>query len=732
MDYAHTVEIGVCLRPGEAAPGIAQKAEGFGYDLVMLRDDPDHPGGIEVWTLSAWVGARTGRVRIMAGVKDLAFRVPAVLGRAAASLDLLSSGRVRLVLGSDVSEGAFGEALDVVRGMLDAPEGPLRYGGEHYGLYGARGGPAPERDVPVWVEGDEPWLLRLAGSKAEGWVSGVRDAGALHAANEILDGAAREAGRDPREIRRAIVIPDHSGTPDEWVGELSPLVEEGGVRTLLLETGDISAMERFASRVAPVLREVTAKRPSGIPPRPPRRRAAVRARRRAGIDYERIPPSLAESAVEPGDPGYKRVRSTYLRGGSPGLVLRPENTGGVVEALSFAREHPHVPLSIRSGGHGISGRSTNDGGIVIDLSRMNATEVSDAARRRVKLGPGARWMDVASALAPHGLALSSGDYGGVGVGGLATAGGIGWLCREHGLTIDRLRAVEMVLADGSVVHASEEENRDLFWAVRGAGANFGIATSFELEACEVGEVGWAQFVVDAGDAAGLLERWGAVVEASPRDLTSFLIISPSRRRPPVGYVLAVVDSDEPQTILDRLEPLAGVAPVYDQNVVITPYADIMANARGSYHDARGEPSARSGLAGHITPGLASEVARLLQSGATYYFQVRSVGGAVSDVDPEATAYAHRRANFHLTAFGASQPALNAVWDGGVYRHLSGLYLSFETDLRPERLADAFPPRTLARLRRLKALYDPDNVFRDNFNLAPAGTSHRREIPRSTT
>ena len=146
----------------------------------------------------------------------------------------------------------------------------------------------------------------------------------------------------------------------------------------------------------------------------------------------------------------------------------------------------------------------------------------------MRIGPGARWMDVAAALAPYGWALSSGDYGGVGVGGLATAGGIGWLSREHGLTIDHLRAVEMVLADGSVVRASEEENADLFWAVRGAGANFGIVTSFEFEVDEVGDVGWAQLVFDASDTAGFLERWGAAVEAAPRDLTSFIILGRPR------------------------------------------------------------------------------------------------------------------------------------------------------------------------------------------------------------
>src|SRR5690606_17127009 len=143
---------------------------------------------------------------------------------------------------------------------------------------------------------------------------------------------------------------------------------------------------------------------------------------------------------------------------------------------------PDLPLSVRSGGHGISGRSTNDGGIVVDLSRLNAIDVLDADRRLVRVEPGARWMQVAAALDEHGWAISSGDYGGVGVGGLATTGGIGFLAREHGLTIDRLRAVEVVLADGSSVRADAEHHAELFWAVRGAGANVGIVPAFEFEA----------------------------------------------------------------------------------------------------------------------------------------------------------------------------------------------------------------------------------------------------------
>ncbi|MCC6315462.1 MAG: FAD-binding oxidoreductase, partial [Thermomicrobiales bacterium] len=493
---------------------------------------------------------------------------------------------------------------------------------------------------------------------------------------------------------------------------------EDGVSTFILMTDDEAMLEQFAREVAPALRAAAERALPGAFAGPRIRRAAARAKRRAGIAYDAIPVSLAESAVEPGDIAYPRVRSTYFRGGAPGLALRPATVSDVVDALAFARAHPDLPLAVRSGGHGISGRSTNDGGIVISLARMNAIETLDPAARRVRIGPGARWMDVAAALAPQGWALSSGDYGGVGVGGLATAGGVGWLARAHGLTIDRLRAVEMVLADGAVVRADDEDHADLFWAVRGAGANFGIVTSFEFEANEIGNIGWAQLIFDASDTVGLLQRWGAAVEASPRDLTAqFVMGAPRAGQPPIAQVMAMIDSGDPEIIVARLQPLAEIGPLYDASVSVTTYASVMANAQGEHYTDRGEPIGHSGLVTHITPDVAAASARLIGSGATYFFQIRAVGGAVADVAPDATAYANRAANFQIGAFGASRRRLDPLWDE-LRDHFSGLYLSFETDRGIERLHDAFPPRTLARLRDLKARYDPDNVFRDNFNIAP--------------
>ena len=702
MNYGHRLSFGALLPD----PDLARRAEELGYDLVTVADQP---GGLDAWTQLTWIAGRTERIRLAPHLLDLALREPPVLARSAASLDLLSGGRLNVALTApDIA--ALAEAVDIVRGVLDAGEpGPLRHLGEHYRIPQAQRGPLPAHRIPIWLGGTETAMLQLIGRTADGWLADLSEfePGELAAANKIIDEAALAAGREPAEIHRLLTVPT-----DASVADLLPLAREDGVSTFIVKADDAATLERFAREVLPELRQAE-------PPVVFRKPASVRAKRRPGIDYDNVPASLAEQAVEPGDLDFARVRSTYMRGGSPGLVLRARSTAEVVDALAFARAHPELPFALRSAGHGVSGRSTNDGGLVLSVAALNTIEVLSEPDRLIRVGPGARWTDVADALRPYGWALSSGDYGGVGVGGLATAGGVGWLARKHGLTIDHLRAVEMVLADGSVVRAAEDENPDLFWAVRGAGANFGVVTSFDFEVDEVGEVGWAQFVVGADDPADLLVRWGAAIEAAPRDLTANLIMGrPRPGQPAYAQIMAMVDSDDPQTIIDQLTPVAGAGPLYQQNVVLAPYAAVLANVADGYHQAEGEPVSRSGLIKHLTPEFAEAAAELLASGAIHWFQLRAVGGAVADVPADATAYGYRSANFSLVVMGSSRRRVDPLWDA-LADHFDGLYLSFETDQRPERLADAFPPATLARLRELKERYDPGHLFRDNFEIKAA-------------
>jgi alkanesulfonate monooxygenase SsuD/methylene tetrahydromethanopterin reductase-like flavin-dependent oxidoreductase (luciferase family)/FAD/FMN-containing dehydrogenase len=750
-DYGHDLRFGTFITPGNTQPelpvSLAQLSEQLGYDLVTFQDHPYQPGFLDTWTLLSWVAARTHTIHLSGNVLNLPLRPPAVFARAAASLDLLSDGRFELGLGAGGfwdAVGAMGgrqltpgqgvdalsEAIDVIRGIWNVDDrSVLRVPGEYYHLDGAKRGPATPHPIPIWLGALKPRMLRLIGRKADGWLPSLMylKPGELQIGNQTIDDAAVAAGRDPREIRRLANIAGafgaqrttaFTGPAATWVDDLLPLILDDGVSTVILASDDAATLRQFAEEVIPVVRERVASERSVAGTATGRVRGPIMlAQRREGIRYDELPASLLEHAVEPGDARYPRVRSTYLRRGAPGLVLPVRSVAQVAQALAFARAQ-HVPLGVRSGGHGISGRSTNDGGIVIDLRALASIEVLDQSRRLVRVGAGALWSEVAAALEPHGWALTSGDYGGVGVGGLATAGGVGWFAREHGLTIDHLARVHVVLADGSEVDASHDENPDLFWAMRGAGANFGIATSFDFVVDEVGDaVGHAQLVFDASDTEQFLLEWGSAIEAAPRELTAQVILSPPRGGRILAQALAVVDSSDPDEIIAALQPLADIAPLVQQSVQLVPYSGVMANVQPGDHDGQGEPVARSGLLDHITPEFAAVAASMLERRVSYFFSIRAVGEAVADVASEETAYANRSANFSVAAFGANEQQFDEEWDA-LRPQFSGLYLSFETDTRAGRLEEAFPGATLERLRELKARYDPDNVFRDNFNIVP--------------
>lgn len=752
-DHGHALQFGTFLTPQAADPqapvALAVLTEEAGLDLVTFQDHPYQPAFLDTWTLLTWVAARTERVHLAGNVHNLPLRPPAVLAKAVASLDLLSGGRAELGLGAgafwDAIEAmgvprltpgqgvdALSEAIDVIRGLWDTAERrPLRAGGEHHHVSGAKRGPAPVHDVGIWLGAYKPRMLRLVGEKADGWLPslGYLQPGDLARGNATIDEAARAAGRDPREIRRLLNVTGRFaptadgllvGPPQKWVDDLVQLALEDGVGTFVLGTDDPGTIRTFAERVVPAVRDqVDAARTTAGTPTGPVRPAVALAQRVEGIDYDAVPAGL--DVVEPGDRRYAAVRSTYMRRGAPGIVLLPRTVDEVVDALAYARRQ-RGPLAVRSGGHGISGRSTNDGGVVLDVSRLDQIEVVDADARRVRLGAGATWGAVAAALAPRGWAISSGDYGGVGVGGLATTGGIGLLGRSYGLTIDHVVAAEVVTADGSVHRVDAEHEPELFWGLRGAGGNLGVVTWVEVEAAQVPDVVFAQMVFDASEPGVLLERWGRLVEDAPRRLTSFLHLQASSPgRGPIAQAMTVWADDDAQAAVEALEPMLGVAPVLDQRAQLTPYPGIVGPV-AKHHDGGAPPVSRSGLLRTMTPQAAADLGRVLESGEAMLLQLRATGGAANDVAPDATAYAHRSAAFSATAFAgrSGRTGLDDVWDRLAYPHMDGLYLSFETDPRPERLLDAFPPATLARLRALKRTYDPDHVFDQNFPIDPRG------------
>ncbi|MCD4535215.1 LLM class flavin-dependent oxidoreductase [Nocardioides sp. cx-169] len=736
-DYGHPLRFGSFVTPTAASPQrpveLAVLSEELGYDLATFQDHPYQPSFLDTWTLMSYAAARTERIHLAGNVLNLPLRPPAVLAKSVASLDLLSGGRVALGLGAGgfwdaieayggtrLSPGeavdALAEALTIIRGVWDTSDrSVLAVDGAHHRVRGAKRGPAPAHGVPIWLGALKPRMLRLIGRAADGWLPSMPylQPGDLERGMRVIDGAAREAGRDPAEVVRLLNI-----APETRTDELVRLAVEDGVSTFIVMGDDEGGLRRFADVFGEVRDRVAeAREGSGVRERARVRGATALARRLPGIGYDDLPTELAERAVEPGDPAYARYTSSYLRGGAPGLVLRPRTVTEVQAAVAVAREHRELPLGILSAGHGISGRSLNRGGLVIDVGALDTVEVLDAETGRVRLGPGARWVDVARTLAPYGLAVSSGDYGGVGVGGLATAGGIGWFARSHGLTIDHLNAVELVLADGAVVRTSAEVQPDLFWAVRGAGANFGVATSFELTAARVGTIGFAQLAFDASDTATFLERWGREIESADRSVTGQVILGPRRGGRRVAQAMLVVDAGDPETVVEHLQPIAEIAPLLQQHVTLTTYDQVMgAFSNDAPQQGRGEPHTHSGLADHLTPELAAEIADLLDAGTSYFFSIRAVGGAVADVPSGATAYAGRSAAFSLSGFGTG-PAYDVAWERLV-PHLSGSYLSFETGTGPLWVERAFPAAHLARLRDLKRRYDPTGLFRDNFFIDP--------------
>ncbi|ALG08747.1 LLM class flavin-dependent oxidoreductase [Kibdelosporangium phytohabitans] len=738
-DYGHDLVLGTFITPSAKDParavGLAELTEAAGLDAATFQDHPYNAGLLDVWTLLSWVAARTNRITVSGNVINLPLRPPAVLATAAASLDLLSGGRFELGIGAggfgDAIHGmgggsksagqrieALSEAIDIFRGLWDAgTRGMFRYDGRHYQVPGVKRGPAPQHDIGIWLGAYKPKMLALTGAKADGWLPTLEylKPGDLAAGNAAIDEAAATAGRDPRTVRRLLNIMGASfdrsdtalhGTPADWVEQLLELVLEHGVSAFFIGGDDARTIQAFGAEVAPALRAAVADERGT-------------SQRVAGIDYDALPRELQVRSVGPGDRGYERVRHTYSYKGSPGLVIQPGNAEEVATALTYARAQ-QVTISVRSGGHGISGRSTNDGGIVIDLARLNKVSVLDRATRRVRVEPGARWGEVAEALAPHGLAVSSGDYGGVGVGGLATTGGLGYLARSYGLTIDHVLAVDIVLADGTALRADETHHPDLFWAVRGAGGNFGIVTAFEIEATEITDVVHASLVIDAAEAAGVLQRWGKLVEDAPREVTSFLALLPARRgQPPIAHVTLVYAGSDIPAAQAALSPFLGTGPVLREQAQVMPYAAALHTADNTHH-GHGLSDSRSGLVEHITPEVAAAVEKIITSSHVLIAQFRSAGGAVNDTPADATAYAHRTQNFSVLAATAPSRArqLDTVWSE-LYPLLNGMYLSFETDTSPDRLLDAFPDRTLCRLLTLKAKYDPDGVFDKNFDLTAA-------------
>jgi FAD/FMN-containing dehydrogenase len=440
-------------------------------------------------------------------------------------------------------------------------------------------------------------------------------------------------------------------------------------------------------------------------------------------DLSTLPRELRDKIVTPADRRYAMLKSTYTRVSRPAAVLVPETTEDVVAALRFVRDQG-LPLAVRSGGHGLSGRASNDGGLVIDLSAMTGIEVLDRRTKMVRVQAGARWAQVAAALAPYGLAISSGDHGNVGVGGLATGGGIGWMVRQYGLTIDHIRAVEVVLADGRVVRADEHNEPDLFWAVRGAGTGAGIVVAFEIEAMELRNVGYAQIVVEVDHDGRTLRQWSDLMASAPPELTTATTLMRYGNSLALS-ITAVVATESSRRIRAAVEPLLGIgANLLDQNAQIIPYQALVSTAHLHPNVGQQPVLTTSGFLATVTDEDAAAITRAAAGPHRPLIQLRSMGGAVSDVPSDATAFAHRRHGVLL--IGSTWPPGGAKALDGAWRDLAprveGEYVGFESRPGREAFERVYPGATGRRVSEVWRRYDPDGVFGALWHDLPSGRS----------
>jgi FAD/FMN-containing dehydrogenase len=429
--------------------------------------------------------------------------------------------------------------------------------------------------------------------------------------------------------------------------------------------------------------------------------------------------------IEPGGGEYESASRSVLASGSPAYVVRPKSVGDVQAGVRFVAAEGLV-LSVRGGGHGFPGFGTNDGGVVIDLGNLATVEIIDDEHHLVRIGGGATWGQVADALAPHGLAISSGDTRSVGVGGLTLTGGIGWKVRKYGLALDNLVAAEVVTANGDVVRANADENPELFWAIRGGGGNFGIVTAFDFAAHRTTDVFFGKIAFPAAETAAVLQGWAEYVRTAPEELTFIAnLANPFAGGPQAPVEIHVAyDGDDPELAAQALDPIRRLGTVIDDDVALRPYADTL--VEGMVPPPGIKVATRSAF---VDKESVAEVLRILaEVGASQgspAIAVRSVGGAVCRVADDATAYAHRQAElmFATVTAGpqpvveAARPALEAIW-ARLAPHVSGAYANFLSSDTEEDVAAIYPPETYQRLTAVKRRYDAGNLFSRNHNVRP--------------
>jgi FAD/FMN-containing dehydrogenase len=446
------------------------------------------------------------------------------------------------------------------------------------------------------------------------------------------------------------------------------------------------------------------------------------------------------AVLRPGDQGYDEARTIWngLIDRRPALIVRCTGAADVVDAVNFAREQ-NLLLSVKGGGHNVAGNAVNDGGLVVDLSQMSGVHV-DPSTQTVRAEGGATWGDCDRETQLFGLAVPGGVVSTTGIAGLTLHGGVGHLRRKYGLSIDSLLSVDIVTADGKLRRASAKENEDLFWAVRGAGSNFGVVTSFEFQAHPVGPmvmVGAVFYPLE--DVKALMPAWSDYVTRAPDELSSLAIcwsipseppFPPELHGTPVFVVAAVysgsVEDGEPvvQPLRELAEPVADLSGPWPWLGLQSGFDAMFPAGQFRYWKSR----ALSELTEAAIDDIADFASR--RPSPLTDIVVWHHGGAMSRVGETETAYGGRDAVFLVTGEASwSDSARNddgiawgrEFWDAMGRHSTGGLYLNFAgLGEEKEALVRAGYGANYDRLAELKAEYDPANLFRMNLNIPPAG------------
>jgi FAD/FMN-containing dehydrogenase len=438
--------------------------------------------------------------------------------------------------------------------------------------------------------------------------------------------------------------------------------------------------------------------------------------------------------ISAGHPDYDAARAVYngMIDRHPRLIARVADARDVVLAVNLAREHD-IPLAVRGGGHNANGLGVWDDALVIDFTDMRDVEVEPIGRR-VRVAAGATLREMDAATHAHGLAVPTGMFGTTGVAGLTLGGGIGYLARTHGLSIDSLISVDMVLADGSVVTASEDSHPDLFWAVRGGGGNFGVATSFEFQACEVSTVVAGPMLWPLERAAEIMRAYDDVMCSGPDELGgffAFLTVPPEAPFPEHLHLQKMCGvvwcfSGAPEDAEAALAPMRALEPALD-GVMEMPlpmingaFDALLPSGLQWYWKADFiDELTDEAIAAHAEQG-----AKLPTPASTMHMY--PIDRAVHDVAPEDTAWAYRSSRYGCVIVGIDPDPANADairdWARGYYDAIDpysagGAYVNFlQGDEGSDCVRESYGAN-YDRLVEVKRRYDPANLFRINQNIA---------------